>query len=159
MSRFHRNSMNVDGIPMSYDLIDCFREAGAVDFYREIISQSRYDMCFSRNVLSEDNYAFLVRAVNQNLELYRAMLRFYIHKDTSSVHSALITILARFDPGDLITKYLLHFNELVLCYPTKARGVALKRIIDLDLERFNQFFPHVSNLYMAQMLREFELEL
>jgi hypothetical protein len=150
--------MNVNGIPMSYSLIDSFRDAGAVCFNREIINQSRFDSCYSRHVLSWEKYEFLVKSVDENLVLYRAMLKFYVHKDTPSVHSPLINLLARFDPGDRITSYLLYYSELVLTYPCNIRGAALKGFIESDRDRYNIFFPHVSPLYMAQMLQEFETE-
>ena len=157
MTRFSRDSMNVDGIPMSYGLINHFRETGAVDFNREIICQARYEACFSRHVLPAYEYNYLVGKVEENLVIYRALLRFYIHRNTSSVHNNLIIKLGQFNPGDTVSAYLLYYSELALSYPCKVRGAALKEFIDADRDSFTRFFPNVSPLELVHLMRASEI--
>ena len=159
MSRFFRTSMNVDGIPMSYDLINYFRDAGAVDFYHDLIGQSRFVACFARNALPVARYDSLVKTVDERLVIFRAMLKFYINKTTLPVHQDLIVKLGQFNPGGRVAAYLLYYSELALSYPCKVRGAALELFLDDDLERFSVFFPHVSPRDLVNMMHEAESEI
>ena len=153
MSRYHRNAMNVHGVPMSYDLIGCFREAGAVCFDRQIIDQAKYRECWERNVLSFSRYSLLVGSVNENLELYRGILKFYLARNVSTVHPSVLTRLAQLDPGTRVEAYFLYAKELALSYPCAIRGAALKAALDDDRNSFDELFPNSSQEELLRMIR------
>jgi hypothetical protein len=158
MSRFHRNSMNVNGIPMSYELIDFFRDAGAVNFDRDVVDQVQFDECYRRHVLPEGNYDYLVEQIEEWISIYRTMLKFYLNRDSLPVYRNLIRKLGQFDPGDRVNVYLLYFNELALSYPCKTRGTTLRNLLAGDLARFELFFPNVSPQDLVHMMREVEFQ-
>ena len=153
MPRYPRNDLTVRGIPMSRELGNLFREAEAVDHDGMCDDFARFKICWDQNVLSRARYSFLVGAVNENLELYRGILRFYLSRGTSAVHSRVLTRLARLDPGTRVESYFLYAQELALHYPCNVRGAALKTFVEEDREKFSTFFPRSSPEEMLVMVR------
>ena len=153
MSRFHRNAMHVNGIPMSYSLMNHFRDSGAVGFDMEVIDPVKYRECWEGNVLSQARYSFLVGVIDDNLELYRGMLKYYLSRGVDSAHPTVIQKLCCIDPGARVESYLLYRSELVLNYPCKVRGAALKLFIDEDLAKFERIFPRSDPVEMLRMIR------
>ena len=153
MSRFHRSDLNVRGIPMSLELANCFREDLAVDGNGRTTDRERFKVCWEQNVLSHARYSFLVGSVNDNLELYRGLLKFYLSRQITSVHPEVLTRLAEIDPGSRVGSYFMYAKELALSYPCAIRGAALKGFIDQDFENFVRLFPRSSPEEVLRMIR------
>jgi hypothetical protein len=104
-------------------------------------------------MLSHARYSYLVGAVNDNLELYRGLLKFYISRETSTVHPEVLTRLSSIDSGARTEAYFLYTREFALCYPSAVRGAALKTFLDEDLEKFVDLFRRSSPEEILRMIR------
>ena len=84
-------------------------------------------------------------SVDENLELYREMLKVYLRGvGPRTGYGAFYSQLRYVDPGRRLEAYTLYFAELNLNYPCKIRGRALKAHIDEDAEQIRELFPNMS---------------